>query len=179
MKHLPNDEWLFDPKSLGDEERDLLEEHIAACDDCRALASAWSEVERHLVGAETVSPAPGFALRWQETLVERKLARRRRQAWVFLGALMSVGLAFTGLLGVDVWSKLTSPADLVFGWSQSVRFVLELPGEVQDFLFGITQITQEVPVLMWVALAATVLWLSGLWGALVYRFATKFAENGV
>ena len=64
MNHQPFETWLLDDKVLTAAEKRELNSHLRTCKTCSALA----ETGLALRSARAVSPAPGFALRFQHRL---------------------------------------------------------------------------------------------------------------
>lgn len=96
MNHRFFEERLFVEKPLPPEEQILLEEHINACERCRALWTAWQETEVELKLAQWVNPREGFSQRWRERhLRYTALAQQRRALGVFLvSSLLAALFAF-------------------------------------------------------------------------------------
>ena len=90
MSHQPYETWILDAHPLAVEERRALEAHLNTCQQCQALQRKWRAVRQELRLQTLVSPAPGFAQRWQAGLAGRREQEIRRQAWkAFLGFLGS------------------------------------------------------------------------------------------
>ncbi|MGD8553876.1 MAG: hypothetical protein PVJ32_00430 [Anaerolineales bacterium] len=179
MRHSPFDVWLFDPQELTEDQTHALQEHLQACPSCRALSAAWMAIEADLQAEPESSPAPGFARRWQARLAGARSERKRRQAWAMVGGTVSAGLALSWLVGVQLWSMLSSPAEVANEFLGRLKTLFAQAGMFQDFLPALGRILQDVPAVWWLVVIVVGLWLSGLWGTLVYRYVIKNARNGV
>ena len=115
MNHLPFEEWLLNNSPVTPEQQRDLDLHLRTCAYCSALV----ETGRMLSSAKMAMPAPGFTMRFQARLAERKVAERRRKLW---GAAL---FTFGGLV-LLMWavapylaSFLASPAtwiSVIVGW---------------------------------------------------------------
>ncbi|MGD2252463.1 MAG: zf-HC2 domain-containing protein [Anaerolineales bacterium] len=179
MRHSPFDVWLFDPQELTADQAHALQEHLQACPSCRALSAALVEVETSLQAEPEWASAPGFARRWQARLTESRSERKRRQAWAMVGGTVGAGLALSWVVGVQLWSMLSSPADVANELLSRLKTMFAQAGMFQDFLPALGRILQDVPAVWWLVVIVVGLWLSGLWGTLVYRYVIKNARNGV
>jgi predicted anti-sigma-YlaC factor YlaD len=107
-------------------EIEQVEEHVAACPDCRTALDALRHVDRLLSAAPPVLPAPGFTLRFQARLAAR---HRRRRTWA---GILTLGLATLGILlvsgtllalyGLEWWEFLTVSG----GLGQGIGLLLSL-----------------------------------------------------
>jgi hypothetical protein len=179
MRHSPFDVWLFDPQELTEVQAQALQEHLNACPSCRALSAAWMEVETSLQGEPESSPVPGFARRWQIHLAGARSERKRRQAWAMVGGTVGAGLALSWVVGVQLWSLMSSPADVANQFLSRLKLLFTQAGMFRDFLPALGRTLQDVPAIWWLVVAVAALWLSGLWGTLVYRYVIQDIRNGV
>jgi hypothetical protein len=96
-----------------------------------------------------------------------------------VGGTVGAGLALSWVVGVQLWSMLSSPADVANEFLSRLKTLFAQAGMFQDFLPALGRILQDVPAVWWLVVVVVGLWLSGLWGTLVYRYVIKNARNGV
>ena len=123
MNHQPFEDWLLDDQALTSEQQRELQSHLRICTSCSSIA----ESNLALHSTKMISPAKGFASRFETRLIEHRKANRIRQ---MIGSLIFV-LAGIGLL---VWfaspfiqEVMHSPAT----WITNV---------IGDFIFILTSI---------------------------------------
>lgn len=163
--------WL-DNQLTQDEIRHI-EAHTATCTSCRAALSAWQRVDRLLASVPMVSPAPGFATRFQARLATH---RRRRHTWaglatlglatlvIFMGA--ATLLAFSGLA---LWESLSASGVL----TQGIGLLLDLSKAMAVF-FGLAWVilgalAQGVRHPAFIAFALATAFLVVAWTQIVTR----------
>ena len=120
MDHRHFEEKLLNDELLTPKENKALQAHIRNCAKCAALA----EANLALHNVAMVTPAPGFASRFQVRLEAKRKAQRRRY---FFGGLI---LLFSGL-GVLVWlalpvlpAALASPTTILVAWTSYIASAL-------------------------------------------------------
>ncbi len=174
MSHRPFEEWLLsDVPRSADMER-LLEQHLASCERCRALAGAWAQVEARLKQAQEHAPRPGFAARWRRRYQAEQLRLRRRQPWAVLAAFSAAGLPLAVVVLVRTLALLRSPAYLALHGIEALGILVARLYS----LLGIVEVVRDAsraanPAVLAVALVATVGLAGALWLATVYRFAVQ------
>ncbi len=123
MDHRPFEDWLLEDQHLTSEQERELQAHLRVCTSCAAIA----ESNLALHSTRIISPAEGFASRFEKRLIEHRKAMRIRQ---IIGTLIFVlsGLGFLYWLASPfIQEVMRSPAD----WITNV---------VGDFLFILTSI---------------------------------------
>ena len=94
MKHLPYENWILDEPELKSEEIDSLSKHLGVCDQCRQLKKGWEASKALLNKANLATPAPGFSVRWQNTIIQKcKTEKVRRYRITMFGLLVLTFLA--------------------------------------------------------------------------------------
>jgi anti-sigma factor RsiW len=179
MTHRPFDDWLFEPQELSPEEDQALQDHLAVCPDCRALAGAWQSIAGGLMAAEPADPQPGFVTRWQARLAQAKARRKQRRSWVVLGAIVFGAVLLAPFFGLRLWALLDSPTTAALEWLAYLQSLSDGMQGLLGFLAIVVRALRDVHLLWWVALGVLALSLSGLWTGLLYRFAFKSVPNGV
>ena len=123
MNHRPFEDWLLEDQHLNfDEEREL-QAHLRVCTSCAAI----TELNLALHSTRMISPAEGFASRFEIRLIEHRKATHIRQ---IIGTTIFVlaGLALLYWFASPfIQEVMRSPAD----WITNV---------VGDFLFIVTSI---------------------------------------
>lgn len=117
---------LWIDSQLTQDEIRRIEAHTATCQACRSALDALHRVDRLLVSAPMMSPAPGFSARFQVKLAAR---RRRRRTWAGVATLMLATLALlmgaiivVGISGLALWQSLSASGLL----TQGIGLLLDL-----------------------------------------------------
>ena len=111
MNHQPFDAWIFQDNDFSAEQQQSLQAHLQACPACQERAFAWRSAQQIMRQAEAPVPAPGFSLRFQSRLAERRLMLQRRQSWLMAGLGIGASLVFLGLMTILVLLSFQSPLD--------------------------------------------------------------------
>lgn len=94
MKHKQYEEWVFEEVNLTSDQQKELCKHLDECQDCSHLRASWMASKNLLENASLKTPAPGFTLRWQDTLVRKQRAEKIRQyRFALFGFLMIAFIA--------------------------------------------------------------------------------------
>ncbi|GAB4421760.1 MAG: hypothetical protein Kow002_10860 [Anaerolineales bacterium] len=168
MNHRPFEEWLLEDKHLNSAQKRELNVHLRECAACTAIA----EANLALRSARVVSPAPGFAMRFQEHLALARAAQRRR---TILGSILFGlgGLALLGFLtGPTLISLIGSPAEwltlLVTGGVFLYSMVMAA-GEAGSVLLRV--LSGVVPPFIWLVVLSAISGLGLLWSVSIWRIA--------
>lgn len=174
MSHRPFENWLLDDAPRSPDMQRQLQQHLASCAQCRALAQAWSEVETRLLRAQHSGPQPGFANRWRARYQAEQLQRSRRQPWLLLVGLCAAGLPPAILLLLRLLTLLRSPAYLALAFMESVA---SLAGRLYWLLSVVGAILETVQranvAFVAVGMPAALGLAASLWVTSVYRFAVQ------
>ena len=177
--HLPFEDWLLGDEPLTPDRQASLDEHLAGCQACRALADAWGEVEKRLRESPAALPAAGFGRRWVARLQAERARTRRRQvtAAVVLttgGALVALGLYAlqTGLSLASVGQLLEAVLRTSLGALMGMRLGWEFASALG------TNLSPVIPAAWWLGATTAAAGLVALWFASVYRFAVREAKQG-
>jgi hypothetical protein len=171
LTHQPFNEWLLADEPLTVEQAQQLQDHLRACEKCRKQQLAWMGVQHLMRATGQLSPAPGFAFRWQVRFATRRLERQRRIAWWFFLVMSSLALILLSLLGWQVLTALAEPGQIQTGLWQ---FFSSLTTRLEHlwYLAGtILRIFPPVPVVGLMFFTGLVTMLSVLW-VVVYRQLT-------
>jgi hypothetical protein len=167
MNHQPFEDWLLNDMPITNEQKRDLDLHVRSCAHCSALA----ETGVALKSVKKVSPQPGFTIRFQERLAQRKLVERRRRLW---GAVL-----FTfGGLAMLLW--FASPVLASF-FSAPATWIAALVGWIVFVLTTIQALAQAGSVFLriipdflspfaWMVILSAVAGVSLLWSVSIWRF---------
>jgi len=178
-QHLPFEAWIFEAHDLSAGQQSALREHLETCPDCQRLVLGWREVERRLEDPPELAPAPGFTLRWQRRLLERRQKIAKRQLSIALTLTAGGGALMMALMGIQLLGLLSSPWEVVVPWLNQAVAVLvwtqtarQLGGALLSNLTGV------VPLGLWIALAVALAGMILLWMASLYRYAFQSVGKG-
>ena len=176
MKHQPFEEWLLNEKLISPRQKLELDAHLGICSYCSALA----ETGKALRSVKSVSPAAGFAARFEARLAARKAADLKRKRvgtilFTFGGLVMLMWI-----LGPYLASFAVSPATWIAALVEWVVFLLTtvraiaqagsvvlrmLPGFLSPFAFMV--------------LVSAFAGIGLLWSVSIWRFVQKGVPRGV
>jgi len=173
MDHRPFEDWLLNNQTLSANEKRQLNAHLQGCSTCSALA----EVNLALKSVKMVTPAAGFADRFQVRLEAQKKALRRRNFWGFLVLTISV---LSGLVWIAVpvlKSIIQSPVDLLASWLSTVVSIWAS----SEALFQGGRVILKVlpgfiPIYVWIVVLLVAGGWSLLWVFSIKKF-TKIAQG--
>lgn len=166
MNHQPFESWLLDDLPLAPEQKRELTSHLRTCSHCTALA----ETGLALRTPRMVSPAPGFAQRFQARLAAQRIAERRKRFWgIVIFSLVGMGalvlLAFPLLRGLTA-----SPAEwinVVLGYLLFIFSSVQALTEVGSVFLRV--VPGFVPPFVWMVLASALAGMSLLWTVSIWR----------
>jgi hypothetical protein len=116
MNHQPFRDWLLSEDTLSAEQARSLQDHLAECESCSQIVSAWKEVETVIQMTPQAGPVPGFTGRWHAHLAEYEHHRQKRQGWVSIGITAFVAVALLTILVYQTWQVVQDPAPLIAVW---------------------------------------------------------------
>lgn len=116
MNHQPFRDWLVADETLSTEQSRSLQAHLAECESCSQLESAWKNVELALDTTPEAGPKPGFTLRWQARLAETERLQLKRQGWISITITAIVAAALVVILAFQVWPLLQDPGPFISVW---------------------------------------------------------------
>jgi hypothetical protein len=169
MNHRPFEDWLLANEPLTTEQKNDLQSHLRACPSCMALA----EVNVVLHMARPVSPASGFANRFQARLIAKRAAERRRNLiGIILLAASGVLALFWFTLPYVLWA-IESPVEMFATWfASAIYLVISLQVFLQAGSVVFRVASGFIPVYAWV----TAFFLFAISGSLWILFFRKFAS---
>lgn len=112
---------------LSPEEQDAFHQHLVSCARCRSRWLTWQQLDRMLMAAPLVGPAPGFVARVDQRLRQRQTRRER-----LLGGLVLIGgtllvwtvVVMSAAVAAGLWLATNPAAQLHLG--ELVGFVGQL-----------------------------------------------------
>lgn len=176
MNHLPFETWLLNDTPVTPEQQRELDLHLRDCSYCTALA----ETGLLLKNVKMTSPAPGFSMRFQARLAERKIVERKRRIW---GALLFTlgGLALLmWLAGPYLASFIAAPAtwiSVVVGWLVFIGTTLFALLDAGVVLLKVA--SNFLPPFVWMVFISTIAGVGLLWSVSIWRFAQRGVPQGV
>ena len=170
MNHQPFETWLLDDKVLTPTEKHELTSHLRECKTCSALA----ETGFALRSARVVSPAPGFAMRFQHKLAAQKVAERRRRLWgMFVLILSGVGL-LGWFLAPYLISFVTSPVEWLISAAGIFLFVFSSLQAFSEIVTVMARMLPDfLPPYMWMVILSGLAGMGLLWAVSIWRFARR------
>ena len=170
MNHQPFETWLLDDKVLTSTEKRELASHLRDCKTCSALA----ETGLALRSARVVSPAPGFAMRFQHKLAAQKVAERRRRLWgMFVLILSGVGL-LGWFLAPYLISFVTSPVEWLISAAGIFLFVFSSLQAFSEIVTVMARMLPDfLPPYMWMVILSGLAGMGLLWAVSIWRFARR------
>ncbi|MDO9545750.1 MAG: hypothetical protein Q7J07_03245 [Pelolinea sp.] len=89
MKHKQYESWILDEAPLSEQQQLELNEHLEICTNCRVLNSSWTASKKLILQSTYQITAPGFASRWQKTVIKNeRLEKIRRYRLNLFGLIL-------------------------------------------------------------------------------------------
>jgi anti-sigma factor RsiW len=176
MNHQPFEEWLLTEKPLDPKERLELDSHLRICSHCIALA----ETGKALRTVKRVSPAAGFAARFQNRLALQRAADRRRRAWGSVVFTLGGLVMLMWLMGPYLATFLASPATwiaAVMEWGIFLVTTLYAMAEASSVVMDV--VPGFLPPFAWMVLLSAVAGVSLLWFVSIWRLTQRGVPRGV
>lgn len=171
MNHQPFEEWILSDEPLDPQQDAALTGHLVSCPDCPPLARAWQAVRQEIATEPPEAPAPGFSMRWQARLKERRAEQQRRTVLLTVG-LNALALLVTGAIWlVPQIGRVTLTGILVTALGQIILLTVRINQALGalNFLFrdlssGFpTDLMAILPVAILAVGATTLALLSFVW----------------
>jgi hypothetical protein len=174
MDHrLIEDLILAEPSELSTNQLGLRQEHLATCVSCQQKLLAWQAVQSQFKSSPVAAPKPGFTLRWQQSLAQRKEAQMRRQIRNLLVGLAAALVATLASLGVLFF--FTDTTDRLFiEFIRTLTYASAAWGQIKPGLsFLIGYLPSILPVEMWVGISLVFAVLCLVWVVSIWRITSK------
>jgi hypothetical protein len=174
MNHLPFENWLLTDEILDPAQKRELDAHLRECVNCARLA----ETGLALRSAKVISPAAGFAARFEKRLAAQRVADRRRR---LIGLLVFV-LGGAGLLtiagGATIMSIFSSPAEWLAAGVGTLLFIFTSLQVLAEMTFVLADVLPGLlPPLAWMMIISAVGGASLLWTVSIWRFTTRQTQG--
>ncbi|MBI5825842.1 MAG: hypothetical protein HZB18_17580 [Chloroflexi bacterium] len=170
MNHQPFETWLLDDKYLSTAEKRELDSHLRTCRTCSAL----SETGLALRSARVISPAAGFALRFQQKLAVQKVAERRRRLWGLIVLIVSGAALLSWFTAPVVYAFISAPVEWL---TAAVGYLLFVFTSVQAFSEIVEVLARMapnfIPPYAWMVMLSTLAGLGLIWVVSIWRFSHK------
>lgn len=170
MNHQPFESWLLDDKVLNPTEKRELDSHLRTCKACSALAGTGLALR----SARSASPAPGFALRFQQRLAAQKVAERRRRLWGLIVLIFSAVTLLGLFLAPLVVAFVSAPVEWLTATLGYLLFVftsLQSIGEVAGVF--VRMLPSFLPPYAWMVILSGLAGVGLLWIVSIWRFARR------
>lgn len=169
MNHQPFEDWLLE-EDLSEDQRQALNDHLLACDDCRKLASALQITETQFRSAPQVDPAPGFAQRWMAREVQAREKRARRLTWTGFLVCFAGIIALSLVLVLPDISSWPSPVGFLAMLLYNSTVLAANLTDVGEFLLALVRsLPIGIPVFIWIVLAMNLCIWSLIWAVSIWR----------
>lgn len=180
MKHQPFESWLYERETLTKDQTRDLEDHLEICASCRALATAWGDVEGQLLSASLIAPAPGFSRRWRTYLADHRRRISHRQMGVLL-LTTAVGLAVLSVLfGAELLPSLQQAVPTLVSWVGKVANLVANLNVFRLVMGILVEATLEnIPLVYRVVLPLSLAGLAAFWVFSLYRLNYRRITKGV
>jgi hypothetical protein len=168
MNHQPFEDWLLNDKKLSDAEKRELNAHLQGCPRCAAI----SKTGFALRAARVISPAPGFAQRFETRLSAQKIVERRRRLWgMFL--LILTGMGLSGWFAAPyLYAFLSAPVDwITAGFGYLLFAVTSIFTVIEATSILLNVIPNLIPSYVWMVFASATAGLGLLWTVSIWRFS--------
>lgn len=176
MEHQPFEHWILDDAALSLQQERELQDHLLACAQCRQLQAGWRAARAEMRSAARLAPQPGFTLRFQQNLAERKLQQQLQARRTLLG--LSAGAALVIVIMMAYILLNTSAADILttlLGSGMAVLTTLyALRGIVMTW---INIVPASLALAVWIPLSIGFVILVAGWAFTLWRVTTQGVEN--
>lgn len=181
MNHHLFEEWLLAEEPLSRSQAEALASHLKTCESCRHLSAAWSEVKHLLEATAFVSPAAGFAERWQSRLEAQNVyelqRRQRRQSWTIFGITGASALILFILMLARVLASFDNATGLFVYWVGQMTALLSDASLFQEVsLVLIRTGIRVVPFSTWMIILSTLIVICFLW---IYSLQRIYFRGGL
>lgn len=178
MKHQPFETWILDDEIELSEEQSLeLKNHLDGCQECRQIYENWQKVKLVLSKQPSTAPAPGFTLRWQEQLSEKRIRKQKKQVNKLLFFLI-IGMAISGILLAFSILTIVNPANLLVSLIKEITYLFLLVNQASQVLTSLINILPPIiPAGVWIAITTTFAMLTLLWVTMIWRLSYQGVHN--
>jgi uncharacterized membrane protein len=174
MDHQPFRNWLLSDEQLSTEHILSLQQHLASCESCSQIESAWKELDFQFQNSSQVAPAPGFTLRFQSRLVEYQSSQQLRRSWLAIAATAFIAVILLVLLVSQVWQLIQAPGPYMMVWLERLVSVISIYYLLQNVIGSISWSTPFVTFIVMFFLVGMVSFMSVLWLLAYKKFSLSW-----
>ncbi len=173
MNHQPFETWIIDDLPLDKQQQTELEEHLRDCQSCKTLQLSWETAKHKIKSAPVKQPSPGFSMRWQASLKERREAEARSQSrtlFIWIGSLVAVSIITFGVIALPELSFISMVISFVttlITVTTSVESIVALVESVANSL------SPTARILAGIGLSTVISVFTFVWGITVWRMSRK------
>jgi hypothetical protein len=171
MDHQPFRNWLLSEERLSAEQIQSLQQHLASCESCSQIESAWKEVDFQFQNLSLVAPKSGFTERFQDRLVEYQSARQLRKGWLTIGATAFIAILLLALLVTQVWELIQAPGPFMMAMLERLVSVISIYFLLQNVIGSISWSTPVLTFIVMFFLVGIVSFMSVLWLLMYKKFS--------
>ncbi|NPV57831.1 MAG: hypothetical protein HPY76_14340 [Anaerolineae bacterium] len=174
MKHQPFENWILESNIIDIGDRQLLEDHLDQCSECRKLNDGLVGFEKMMRNAELVAAPEGFNDRWRETFQQRKLAAQKKQTRIFTSILLIMAVISLSVL-IYYTIATTSPADVVIFFTKSVVSLINVFAKIQPLLQPVFGSPVGFTMIIFIVMLALIGigFISSIWLTVIWRYTIK------
>lgn len=171
MKHLLIKSWMLSEEPLRPDQARALDAHLATCESCQTMASAWLEARALITSVPPAEPAEGLAERWHARFIAQNqelASRKQRQSWWFFFIAAGLAVLLFLMLLTQIITSFNSPVEIFLSGVQLLTGMVTFLGTLQGLVTTLagTFITLVPPVgwflLTGVLCALIIIWLVSL-----------------
>jgi anti-sigma factor RsiW len=178
MNHQPFESWLLSEDDLDKDQSQSLRDHLANCERCASAEASWNEVQQLFDTTPQVTPAVGFATRWQARQAERTHLRQQRQSWILFGGIAAGSFVLLVMLIIQVVPVLRSPENLVLFIIYRLASLSAYVRAAQNLVFSLLgTIIPLVPSPVWIGLFGMFSMICVLWFVVLKQLSYSRSIN--
>jgi hypothetical protein len=171
MDHQPFRNWLLSEERLSAEQIQSLQQHLASCESCSQIESAWKEVDFQFQNSYLVAPKSGFTERFQARLVAYQSARQLRKGWLTISATAFIAMLLLVLLVTQVWELIQAPGPFMMAMLERLVSVISIYFLLQNVIGSISWSTPLLTFIVMFFLVGIVSFMSVLWLLMYKKFS--------
>jgi hypothetical protein len=171
MNHQPFRNWLLSEEDLSAEQKQSLQDHLAACESCTQIKSSGKELDIFFRNSPEIGPAAGFTERWQSRLVEHQSYLQQRKGWISICATAIIAAILLAVLVSQIWELIQAPGPYVLVWLDRLISVISVYFLLKDVVGSISWSTPLITFMGMFFLSGIVSFMSVLWLTAYKKFS--------
>lgn len=176
MNHQHFETWLLDEANLTEDERKLMNEHLAGCEECQMIQRNWAAVQGLIRSAPEAQPRAGFTTRWQANLEHRKEEQAHRRSRQLIFAMIG-SVALLLLISGAIALNNTSPVEILVSIIRSIT----------QCVIGLQQLQKALSIWLRIGLNATTIslglalavWLTAFGLTITITYFRNWKKGGI